>query len=128
MKTIDQTYSIQAPLSKVWQAFVDPSVIEEWGGGPAEMNEQEGTLFSLWGGEIFGTNTKIIPNTLIAQDWFSGEDWTEPSKLTLTFSEKDGSTIVELHQDNVPDEDVDDITAGWQEYYLGPLTDLLETE
>jgi uncharacterized protein YndB with AHSA1/START domain len=36
MKDLKQNYSINAPLDLVWRAFVDPKVIEQWGGGPAQ--------------------------------------------------------------------------------------------
>jgi len=52
MKSIKQTYRIQAPVSMVWQALVDPEVIERWGGGPVKMDDQVGTRFELWGGDI----------------------------------------------------------------------------
>jgi uncharacterized protein YndB with AHSA1/START domain len=31
---IVESYLINAPVSKVWQALVDPDLIEKWGGGP----------------------------------------------------------------------------------------------
>ena len=54
---IKQHYVIKAPVAKVWRSFVDPKVIDSWGGGPAKMDDKVGTKFSLWGGDIYGINT-----------------------------------------------------------------------
>lgn len=41
MQTIRQNYLIHAPVSKVWDAFVNPKAIESWGAGPnAIMNDK----------------------------------------------------------------------------------------
>lgn len=125
MKTIKQTYVINAPTTKVWQAFVNPSVIEQWGGGPAKMSEEEGFEFKLWGGDIYGTNTKVVTEKLLQQDWYGGK-WNTPSKLSFKFSEIDGKTTVDMVHSNVPDKYAKDIDQGWRDYYLGPIQELLE--
>lgn len=125
MKKIKQEYLISAPIEKVWQALVDPKIINEWGAGPAKMSSDLGS-FSLWGGDIHGTNTKIIKNKLLEQDWFGG-DWEEPSKLKFILSQEKGKTKIELIQENIPDKEVDDIDDGWKQYYLGPLKELVES-
>lgn len=125
MKTVKQKYSIKAPIEKVWQALTDPSVIEEWGGGPAKMKDEEGFRFSLWGADIFGTNTKVVKNKQLVQDWYGGK-WDEPSIVTFNLKEENGKTEVELIHENIPDEEAKDIAKGWKTYYLGPLKELLE--
>ncbi len=126
MKTIKQTYVINAPITKVWQAFVNPSVIEQWGGGPAKMSVEEGFEFKLWGGDIYGTNTKVITEKLLQQDWYGGK-WDTPSKLSFSFSENDGNTEIKMIHTDVPDDAAKDIEQGWREYYLGPIKELLES-
>lgn len=126
MKSIaPQTYEIDAPIEKVWMGLTEPEEIEKWGGGPAEMDGLEGTEFSLWGGDIYGTNTKVVEHKLLEQDWFGGE-WEEASKVKFEFAEVDGKTKVVLTHENIPDEEADDIEDGWREYYMGPLKEYLE--
>ncbi len=67
MKQIEQTYTIAAPLAKVWQAFTDAATAEKWGAGPAKVEAIEGGAFSYWDGDIHGTNTKIMPEKLLMQ-------------------------------------------------------------
>ncbi|MBI2031865.1 MAG: SRPBCC domain-containing protein [Candidatus Levybacteria bacterium] len=125
MKTIRQEYLINASVERVWRALVDPKEIDKWGAGPAKMDDKVGTKFSLWGGEVHGTNTKVEKNKLLQQDWFGG-DWKEPSIVRFVLSEKEGKTKVELVHENVPDDEHDDIDDGWKRYYLGPLKKYLE--
>lgn len=125
MKTIKQTYKIKAPIAKVWQALVDPSEIDFWGAGPAEMDDKVGTEFSLWGGDIHGKNIEVADSKKLIQEWFGGE-WDEPSIATFTLKVADGKTEVELIQTNVPDDEAKEISDGWKQYYLGAIKEYLE--
>ncbi len=127
MKTIRQTYHINAPVKEVWKALVNPDYINAWGGGPVKMDEREGSEFSLWGGDIHGKNIEIVPEKKLVQQWFGG-NWKKPSIATFALhSEEDGVRIDFLHE-NVPDEDAKNIEEGWEDYYLGPLKDYLESK
>lgn len=114
-----------APLSEVWKALTDPKVIDKWGGGPAKMSDKEGFNFSLWGGDIHGTNTKVIKEKLLLQDWFGG-DWDKPSKLQFKLTHKDGCTTLYLTQTEIPPQEFEDIKDGWDRYYVGEIKKLLE--
>ena len=125
MKTIKQTYKINAPAEKVWQALVDPEEIDFWGAGPATMDEQVGTEFSLWGGDIHGKNIEVDPKRKLVQEWFGG-DWDEASVATFSLKENGNKTEVDLLQTNVPDDEAKEIADGWKQYYLGPIKEYLE--
>jgi len=125
VKTIKQTYHIHAPIKRVWEALVDSKKIEEWSGGSAEMDEMVGAEFSLWNGEIWGKNIKVIPSKKLVQEWYGGK-WNKPSIATFSLhKEKDGTKIDFLHE-NVPDKEAKDIEQGWSDYYLGPLKEYVE--
>jgi activator of HSP90 ATPase len=125
MKTIRQSYTVHAPLQRVWQALIDPVVIDAWGGGSAHMDENVGTKFTLWGGDIYGKNIKVVQNKELVQEWFGGK-WEKPSKVTFTLKDKGNNTVIDLLHEDVPDEEAKDIAEGWKIYYLGPLKKLLE--
>ncbi|MFI5240645.1 MAG: SRPBCC domain-containing protein [Candidatus Saccharimonadia bacterium] len=126
MKTIVQNYEISATIDQVWEALVSPSKIEEWGGGPSvEMQATKGSEFKLWGGDIYGTNTKVEAPKLLEQDW-NTDGFDKPSKVTFALSAKNGVTHLLLTHSNVPDDREQDISEGWKEYYLGPMKQLLE--
>lgn len=124
MKTIKQTYHIKAPIEEVWQALVDPKIIEKWSGSSAKMDDKVGTKFELWDGDIYGTNTEVIKNKKLVQDWYGGK-WDKPSKATFLLKSKDGETDLELVHENVPDDGENDFDDGWKTYYLGEIKKLL---
>src|SRR3989344_7076547 len=125
MKSIQQKYIINAPLAKVWQALVDPSLIEDWGGGPAKMGDQAGFEFELWGGDIYGKNIEVVPQSKLVQEWTAGA-WNQPSKVTLTLAGKGNKTTVELLHEDVPDGETLEFEDGWKTNYLGPLKEYAE--
>ena len=125
MKTVKQSYLINAPVEKVWQSLVDPKIIDEWGGGSAKMSEEEGFEFSIWDGDIHGKNIEVIPNKKLVQDW-KEKDWDNFSKVTFTLSKKGDKTKLDLLHEDIPDNKGKDIADGWKEYYIGPLKELLE--
>ncbi len=125
MKSLEQTYTIHAPVEDVWNAFVDNATIDGWGGGPANMSDEAEKEFTLWDGTVFGKNTEVIPGEKLVQEWYGGE-WEEPSIVTFTLESEGDDTTVTLRQENIPDEEFDDIERGWREYYLGPMKEYLE--
>ena len=126
MKSIYKTYIINASPSEVWKALTEPAYIEAWGGTEVEMSDQVDGKFSLWDGSIHGTNVEVEPERKLVQEWYGGI-WEDPSSVQFTLHEEaDGTTRLELVQENVPDEDAADIDSGWDTYYLGAIKDFLE--
>lgn len=125
MKTIKQTYKINAPIETVWDALTNPKTIDAWGGGPSKMRAVKGEKFEFWGGDIYGRNIKVLKNKELVQEWFSG-DWKEASRATFKLQANGNKTTIQLIHENVPDKDASDIDDGWKSYYLGPLKKLLE--
>lgn len=125
MKTLNKNYIIHAPIEKVWKALTDKNAIEEWGGGPAVMDDKDGTKFSLWDEDIYGTNTKVEKYKRLEQDWFHS-GWDNASKVVFTLREEDGQTHLTLLHKNVPESKARSIEEGWDEYYLEPLKEYAE--
>ena len=124
---IEKSYFINAPVSKVWQALVDPDLIEKWGGGPLEMRAEVGAEFTLWGGSIHGTVTEVQPESRLAEDWF-GDDWPEPSLVVFELAADGDATRLTLTHTGVPPDQEGDFDTGWDDYYVGPLRDLVEDQ
>lgn len=93
------------------------------------MDDKVGTDFSLWGGDIHGTNREVIDppagGKKLVQDWYGG-DWDKPSKAVFSLKERNGETEISLTNENVPDDEADDIDDGWNRYYLGEIKKYLE--
>jgi uncharacterized protein YndB with AHSA1/START domain len=123
---IHKTYVIATPTSAVWAALTEPALIERWGGGPVTMAAQPGSAFSFWGGDIHGTVVEVDPGRELLEEWYGG-DWDAPSFARFTLSpDESGGTRLELEHRGVPDDEAPDFDAGWDDYYLGPLKELLE--
>jgi len=125
MGIVKKEYKISAPIGEVWKALIQPEIIAEWGGRPIKMDANVGTEFKLWDGDIHGKNIEVVKEKKLVQEWFSG-DWIKPSIITFTLRIQDYKTILELEQIDVPDEEVDNIDQGWNDYYIGPMKKFLE--
>lgn len=125
MKTIEQTYKIEADVHDVWEALTNPEIIDLWGGGPSRMRPEVDYVFEFWGGDIHGKNLEVVSEERLVQEWEAG-DWEKPSRVEFALEDDAGSTTVHLTHTGVPDEEYDDIKQGWKEYYMGPLKEYLE--
>lgn len=123
---IKQNYVIAAPAARVWAALTDPKLIEKWSGAPALMSEKSGASFKLWDGDVWGSNTQVIKHEVLGQDWF-GNDWATPSKVLIKLIPNDNETVIELTHTEVPVDEEQNFANGWNDYYFGPIKDLLET-
>ena len=122
MKDFKKYYIIDAPPEDVYNALTNAATIQLWSGDPAIMEPVEGTEFSLWEGSIEGKNLSFEPGKKIVQEWYFGEQ-EEASIVTIILHENKGKTSAELRHTNIPDEDFNNITEGWNENYFGSIID-----
>ena len=116
---------IMATPDEVFAALTTPFQIELWSGYPADMKPEVGYVFSLWEGDITGVNLEIVPNRLLVQEWFFGEQ-EEQSVVRITLQKVKMGTKVMLHHTHIPDDVYEEITEGWREYYWGSIKGMLE--
>lgn len=127
MPTITQTYEMNAKPEEVFEALVNPDIIQHWSGDEAKMSADVGAKFSLWGGQMFGTNLEVIPNKKIVQEWCY-EQWEKPSKVTFIIKAKGDISIVSLYHEDVPEKSLESIAEGWDSYYLGAIREMFNEE
>ncbi|MCK6648661.1 MAG: SRPBCC domain-containing protein [Bacteroidia bacterium] len=127
MPTIQQTYEMNATAEEVFEALVNSEIIQIWSQDEAKMSDQVGGSFMLWGGQMFGTNLEVVKNKKLVQEWCY-DQWDAPSKVTFTIKTKGKKTIVELLHEDVPERSLKSITEGWNDYYLGAMQEMFETE
>lgn len=120
MKDFKKYYSINTAPEILYSALTNAATIQLWTGEPAIMEAVEGTEFSLWDDSIVGKNLEFVPNKKIVQEWYFG-DQDEASIVTIILHEDKEKTSVELRHTNIPEEDFNDITAGWTDHYFGSL-------
>jgi len=124
-KTITKTYEIVASIDAVFEALTNANLIEKWSGSPAIMELSEGGKFSLWDGSIHGIN-KYLSIDKIIQDW-KEEKWNDFSTVTFKLTAQNDLTILSLLHEKIPSSSAKSIDNGWDDYYLGPLKELLES-
>lgn len=125
MKEFKKYVRLHATPEDVYNALVNPVMLEIWTGEPALMSEEPGSPFSLWDGSISGTNLEFEKNRMIRQEWDFGEE-NNPSEVTLLLHSDGKGTRLEIRQINIPDEFYDNISEGWISDYIGGLTQLFE--
>lgn len=125
MTSLTHTYHIDAPIEKVWDALVNPSTIEAWGGGPAKMSDRLES-FSLWDGEIHGKNIKVVKEKEMVQEWYAWDVSLGASTVTFTLSQEGKETVVELVQTKIPESEYEEVDSGWKNFFMEPLIELVE--
>ncbi|HPI68743.1 MAG TPA: SRPBCC domain-containing protein [Bacteroidales bacterium] len=127
MKTFRKTFRINALPSDVYSAFTNSFTIELWSGHPAVMSTEPGTEFSLWEGDITGRNIEFVPDRKIVQEWYFGEQ-QEKSVVTVTIRPERDYSLVTVEHTNIPDDDYENISEGWNEYYMGAINALFNPD
>lgn len=125
MKELHKYYRIKGTPEEIYASLINPFAISLWTGAKAEMNDEPGSGFSLFDGDIEGKNIAFEPNQKITQEWFFG-DQEEKSIVTITLRPDRHFTKIELHHTNIPEEAYEDMALGWDTYYFGGLKDFFE--
>ena len=124
MASIEKSYIINASPEAVFEALVNPDLIQNWSGDEAKMEAVVGAEFSLWGGQMFGKNLVVEKNKKLVQEWCY-EQWNEPSQVTITIKAKGKTSVVTLLHELVPEKSVNSIADGWDTYYFGAIKEML---
>ncbi len=121
--TIKQTINIPASPEEVYEAFVDPKRHTEFTGSKATGKAKAGGKFTAWDGYIYGKFLEFEPGKCLVQEWQT-TDWPEgypPSQFALTFKKTSEGTEITMVNSNVPKEQEEELTEGWNEFYWKPL-------
>jgi len=126
MKELRRYFRIKGTPEEVYAALVNPFSITLWTGEDAVMKEEQGSEFSLFGGDISGRNLEFVKDHKIVQEWYFGEQ-EEQSVVTITLRPDRHYTKIEMHHTNIPEEAYEDMVQGWEEYYFGGLKEFFES-
>lgn len=125
MRKLEKKYKVQTSAKLFHKALTSQVVVSQWSGAPAVMSDEEGAAFSLWGGSIIGSNTKISSN-LLEQQW-KEMSWENYSTVKFEWKFEGGELEVCLTHTGIPDEFYQNMMAGWDEHYMNPLITWLES-
>jgi len=124
LKDFKKYYTLPAAPAEVYLALTNPAVIQLWTGEKAEMSTEPGSEFSLWDESITGKNLEFEENKKIVQQWYFDQEI--PSIVTIKLHLHTDGTSVELRHTNIPDEEYNEITDGWNDNYFASLEEFYE--
>jgi activator of HSP90 ATPase len=125
VKNFKKHFQLSAAPADIYNALVNPVMLEIWTGELAVMSEEPGSEFSLWDGSITGRNIEFDKDARIVQEWYFGEQ-DEPSVVTIKLHPKGKGTSMEVLHTNIPDDAFENIIEGWNTDYMEGLEQLFE--
>ncbi|MFC1866368.1 SRPBCC domain-containing protein [Chloroflexota bacterium] len=126
-KTIRQSVNFSASPHDVYETLIDSRKHAEFTGGKADISREVGGRFTAFDGYSEGVNIELVQDEKIVQTW-RADDWLESHYSQVTFQLKkikDGTHLV-FTQTAVPEEQYQDISQGWHDYYWKPMKEMLE--
>lgn len=119
---IKQSITLPAPAKVLFATYLDPARHEAMTGAPVTIGSQPGAPFSAFGGQITGHNLAVVEPTLIIQSWRSTNfAETDPdSTLILSFVPDGENGRIDLFHLDVPEQDFQGVSGGWEKYYWTP--------
>lgn len=96
------------------------------GNVPAEIRNEAGGAFSLFGGYISGRNIELVPNERIVQAWRAGS-WGPGIYSIARFElvEQGAETKIVFDHTGFPKGEAEHLAEGWRINYWEPLTKFL---
>jgi activator of HSP90 ATPase len=126
-KTIRQSVNIKANPHDVYEALMDSEKHAQFTGGAADISREVGGKFTAFDGYSEGENIELIQDKKILQSW-RASDWMEGhySQVTFLLNDSKEGTLLAFYQTGVPEEQYEDISQGWWDYYWNPMKKMLE--
>src|SRR3972149_6062865 len=117
--TIVKTFTLDAPVERVYRAFTERRDLEEWLAAPYEIDAREGGAFAFGqmadGHTTSGKFVEVVPNKRLVYTWsFTVIDpktrkvlpnWSEdrPTKVEITFERAGKGTKVTIRHEGFPE-------------------------
>jgi activator of HSP90 ATPase len=124
---IQQSIVLPAPAEALYAMYLDPAKHTEFTGAPVTIDTKAGSPFQAFGGSLSGSMLTVVPSTLIVQSWrsvnFNADD--PDSTLILTFTPQGVHGRIDLVHLDVPEQDRQGVTDGWEQYYWTPWRNYL---
>ncbi len=116
---------IKASVQEVFDSFTNAEAMLKWHGKEVETNPVVGGIYRVVfenGDTIIGEFKEVVPGKKVV---YSARYMEVDSVVTISFTEEDGGTRVELYQEFAPDQDISSFKEGWG-YFLGLLKEYWE--
>jgi activator of HSP90 ATPase len=129
--TIFKTVVLPASAETLYDMYMDPEIHGAFTGAPAKISDVAGSAFEAFGGLLLGTMLQVVKPRLIVQSWrsvnFAEED--QDSTLIISFTpEADGDGRIDLVHLDVPENDYQGVSGGWESRYFTPWLSYLQDQ
>jgi len=120
---IRYTVRFNATARDLYNLYVNPKLHATFTGTPVKISARPNSKFSAFGGQIWGVMLYTDPGKLIVQRWRSThfEESDTDSILILKFTDEPKRGRIDLVHINVPKQDHDGVTKGWEKHYWRPM-------
>lgn len=120
--TIRQSVVLPAPAEALFKMYLDPSIHKAITGTSVDIGDEQGSNFRAFEGALTGTILEVVKPRLIVQSWRSTNfNIDDPdSTLILCFTPEGDAGRIDLIHLDVPDQDYQGVTQGWEKYYWAP--------
>ncbi len=125
-RSIRQNVTFTAEPHEVYELLMDSKKHAKFSESKTAISREVGGKISAGDGYIEGWNVELIPDKKIIQKW-RGSDWPEGWYSTASFELKKvpGGSKLTFLQTEVPEDQFDDISQGWVEYYWEKMKKML---
>jgi activator of HSP90 ATPase len=119
---IKQSIALPASAESLYAMYMDPAKHAAITGAPVIISSESGSPFRAFEGQISGTTLSVIPPRFVVQSWrsthFNQDD--PDSTLILAFVPEGKSGRIDLVHIDVPAQDYQGVTEGWETHYWEP--------
>jgi Activator of Hsp90 ATPase homolog 1-like protein len=124
---IRQSIVLPATPEALHAMYLDPAIHAQITGAPVTIAATSGAPFRAFEGQLSGTILVTVAPTLIVQSWrsvhFNDDD--PDSTLILSFAPAEGAARIDLVHLDVPEQDYQGVTEGWEKFYWSPWREYL---
>ncbi len=123
---IFQVIELEAPVSEVYKALTDASLLSRLTGMTAQMDNFEGGKFHTWNNKSHGVIMRLIKDTRIVQSW-RHDDFADGMYSIVIFDleETESGSRVSFNQIGVPESSSGWLTETWKRDFWVPLSEHL---
>jgi len=120
--SLHQEVDLKSSPARIYAVLLDSKQFAAFSQSPADIHNEAGGSFSLFGARILGRNIELVPNQRIVQAWRSaGWDPGVYSIVRFEFKEQGTQTKVILDHTGFAEGEYDSLTSGWKSHYWDPL-------
>jgi activator of HSP90 ATPase len=121
-RLITQSVVLPAPAEHLYATYLDPALHAAVTGAPVTVSAEPGAIFRAFDGQISGSTLTVVAPRLIVQSWRSVNfrDDDADSTLILAFVPEGNRGRIELIHLDVPEQDYQGVSEGWEKYYWAP--------